>query len=338
MKYKLTSFSILEYGQRKDAQGNPHQEDSLFPVHNQLSNDDRLFIVCDGMGGHDFGEVASATVCEAMSKAILEKTSETDFTDDILKEAIQQAYDALDARDTGSAKKMGTTMTVLKLHQQGATIAHIGDSRVYHIRPGKDAETTRILHVTKDHSLLNSLLDVGELTPEDIPNFKQKNVITRAMQPLMERRSKADIYHTSDILPGDYFYLCSDGMLENTSDDNIRFIFSAAIPEEKKKETLIEVTKNNKDNHSAIVVHILDVEEATQPTTSEPLMVVADEEKEKVPAAPTCPRCQNQSTNPVQRKSNHHLALTIGVIVVIAALLLAVIYFTNLFSLHAPAK
>ena len=173
MKYKLTSFSILEYGQRKDAQGNPHQEDSLFPVHNQLSNDDRLFIVCDGMGGHDFGEVASATVCEAMSKAILEKTSETDFTDDILKEAIQQAYDALDARDTGSAKKMGTTMTVLKLHQQGATIAHIGDSRVYHIRPGKDAETTRILHVTKDHSLLNSLLDVGELTPEDIPNFKQ---------------------------------------------------------------------------------------------------------------------------------------------------------------------
>ena len=130
MKYKLSTFSIFEYGQRKDAEGNPHQEDCLFPAHNQSNDDDRLFIVCDGMGGHDFGEVASATVCEAMSKAILEKTSETDFTDDILKEAIQQAYDALDARDTGSAKKMGTTMTVLKLHQQGATSAHIGDSRV----------------------------------------------------------------------------------------------------------------------------------------------------------------------------------------------------------------
>lgn len=338
MKYKLSTFSIFEYGQRKDAEGNPHQEDCLFPAHNQSNDDDRLFIVCDGMGGHDFGEVASSTVCEAMSKAILEKSSETDFTDDMLRDALAKAYDALDAHDTGSARKMGTTMTFLKLHQQGATIAHIGDSRVYHIRPGKDAETTRILHVTKDHSLLNSLLDIGELTPEDIPNFKQKNVITRAMQPMMEIRSKADIYHTADIRPGDYFYLCSDGMLENTSDNNLRFIFSAAIPEEKKKETLIEVTKNNKDNHSAIVVHILDVEEATQPTTSEPLMVVADEEKEKVPTAPTCPRCQNQSINPVQRKSNHHLALTIGVIVVIAALLLAVIYFTNLFSLHAPAK
>lgn len=332
MKYKLTSFSILEYGQRKDAQGNPHQEDSLFPVHNQLSDDDRLFIVCDGMGGHDFGEVASATVCEAMSKAILEKSSETDFTDDMLRDALAKAYDALDAHDTGSAKKMGTTMTFLKLHQQGATIAHIGDSRVYHIRPGKDAETTRILHVTKDHSLLNSLLDIGELTPEDIPNFKQKNVITRAMQPMMEIRSKADIYHTADIRPGDYFYLCSDGMLENTSDDNLRFIFSAAIPEEKKMETLIEVTKNNQDNHSAIVVHILDVEEATQPTTSEPITVIADKEKEKAPATPSCPTCQHQSIKPQQPKSSHHLALIIGVIVVLAVSLLAVIYFTDLFS------
>ena len=260
MKYKLEAFGILQDGQRKDSAGNPHQEDCIFPAKDKIGDGDRLFIVCDGMGGHDAGEVASATVCEAMTKAIAEKAEDAEgvFTDEILQYAIEQAYIALDERDTGSVKKMGTTMTILKLHSRGATIAHIGDSRVYHIRPGVDAESTKIMHVTKDHSLLNDLLDIGELTEDEIPDFKQKNVITRAMQPNTERRCRADIYHTTDILPGDYFYLCTDGMLENTIDENIRFIFSDKI--ENKEDALIQTTFENRDNHSAIVVHILDVE------------------------------------------------------------------------------
>lgn len=281
MEYKISAFNILEYGQRKDAEGNPHQEDSLFPAYGRLRKSDRLFIVCDGMGGHDSGEVASATVCEVMSKAIIGKTTGTAFTDEILNNAVESAFDALDAKDTGAAKKMGTTMVLLQLHQDGATIAHIGDSRVYHIRPGKDAEATRILHVTKDHSLLNNLLDIGELTEEDIPHFSQKNVITRAMQPHQDRRSHADIYHTADIQPGDYFYLCTDGMLENTTDDHIRFIFSEAIPDGKKKDTLIKVTNENKDNHSAIVVRILavaGVSETPESTAHRPIMAIVDED------------------------------------------------------------
>lgn len=258
MKYRISAFSILEYGQRKDSEGNPHQEDCLFPAPSQLSEKDRLFIVCDGMGGHDAGEVASATVCEAMARAVKERGEA--FSDEVLNNALSKAYDALDTRDTGALKKMGTTMTFLKLHDHGATIAHIGDSRVYHIRPGKDAKSTKILHVTKDHSLLNSLLACGQLHEADIPNFKQKNVITRAMQPNMEQRCNADIYHTKDICPGDYFYLCTDGMLENTTDDNLRFIFSDSIPEKEKPETLLKVTDENKDNHSAIVVHVLEVD------------------------------------------------------------------------------
>ena len=260
MKYRISAFSIWEYGQRKDAEGNPHQEDNMFPAHGQLTDNDRLFIVCDGMGGHESGEVASTTVCETMAKTIVEQTADADFTDEVLKDAVEKALDALDSQDTGAAKKMGTTMTLLQLHQQGATIAHIGDSRVYHIRPGKDADATRILHVTKDHSLLNSLIDAGELTEEEIAGFKQKNVITRAMLPHMDYRARADIYHTADIQSGDYFYLCTDGMLENTTNDNLRFIFSDAIPVEEKEKTLKEVTHRNRDNHSAIVVHILEVE------------------------------------------------------------------------------
>ena len=219
MKYKLKVYNIWECGQRVDSNGNPHQEDSIYPAYGQQKDTDRLFILCDGMGGHEAGEVASPTVCSAMSKSIFESVpdAEGDFSDENLLKAIEDAFNALDALSTGdvsSEKKMGTTMTFLKFHNKGCTIAHMGDSRVYHIRPGKGREDTRILFKTEDHSLVNDLIKVGELTPEEAKQSKQKNIITRAMQPQMERRPKSDIYHTADIKKGDYFYMCSDGMLE----------------------------------------------------------------------------------------------------------------------------
>ncbi len=262
MKYKINVCSIMEYGQRKDAQGNAHQEDCMFPAHRQAKDTDRLFIVCDGMGGHDAGEVASATVCEAMSESIMRNAPdpEGNFSDATLQTAINDAFEALDKKDTGAAKKMGTTMTLLKLHSRGATIAHMGDSRVYHIRPGEDEKSTHILFVTEDHSLVNDLVKIGELTPEEAKTSRQKNVITRAMQPNMERRPRADIYHTADIKPGDYFFLCTDGMLEETSDENLRYFFSKeAGSDEEKVAKLTQTTQNNRDNHSAIIVHVLDV-------------------------------------------------------------------------------
>lgn len=265
MKFKLKAYSILEYGQRKDAFGNPHQEDCIFPPPGSTGQDSRLFILCDGMGGHDAGEVASATVCEAMSRAVgigAHDDSES-FTRQDFESALEAAYDALDSKDNGAEKKMGTTMTFLKLHREGAFIAHIGDSRVYHIRPGKTGDDTEILSVTEDHSLVNDLIKIGELTREEARLSKQKNVITRAMQPGMERRCNADILTTSDIRPGDYFYMCSDGMLEQPDMENgesLKNIFSdEGGPAENKVNILRSVTADNRDNHSAIVVYISDV-------------------------------------------------------------------------------
>ena len=263
MKFKLKVYSIQEFGQRKDAQGNPHQEDSIYPLYGKQTDADRLFILCDGMGGHDAGEVASATVCEAMSQSVNASVpnSEALFTDDMLLKAVDDAFHALDQKDSGASKKMGTTMTFLKLHAGGATIAHMGDSRVYHIRPGKDADSTQILFMTEDHSLVNDLIKIGELTPEEAKVSPQKNIITRAMQPHMERQPKADIHHVTDIKPGDYFYLCSDGMLEEMEDANIRFNFSDMNGDDANKvQVLTNATIDNRDNHTALIIHILDVE------------------------------------------------------------------------------
>lgn len=263
MKYKLKALSIYECGQRTDKKGNPHQEDCLYPSLGSINSEkDRFFILCDGMGGHAAGEVASAAVCEAMSKTIhaeLEKGGK--FSETMLLKAIDAAYDLLNKRNTSkdAQKRMGTTMTFLMLHEDGATIAHIGDSRIYHIRPTEN-EYAKIVRKTIDHSLVNDLLKIGELTPEEAETYPHKNVITRAMQPNQEHRHKADIVTFKNIRPGDYFYMCSDGMLEQTSDRNLCWIFNNDVSDEQKRKMLVDNSSHNKDNHSAHIIHILDVQ------------------------------------------------------------------------------
>lgn len=263
MEYKINALSIYEYGKRTDKEGNPHQEDWLYPAHGDADNErDRLFILCDGMGGHEAGEVASRAVCEAMSGCIVEAMERgEEFSEGLLNDALAAAYDLLDERDTevSQQKKMGTTMAMLMLHKRGYTIAHIGDSRVYHIRPTKGTKED-IVWRTEDHSLVNDLLKIGELTPEEAETYPHKNVITRAMQPHQERRQKADVHYGCDVRPGDYFYLCSDGMLEHMSDNNLCFNINENMTDEEKMERLVLLTKDNRDNHSAYLVHILGVE------------------------------------------------------------------------------
>lgn len=291
MEFKLNVLSIYEYGQRKDKDGHPHQEDWIYPASGKANNEkDRLFILCDGMGGHAAGEVASSAVCEAMSNTInsaLEKGE--NFSEQLLLAAIEAAYNLLDERDTSEdgQKKMGTTMTCLMLHEGGATIAHIGDSRIYHVRP-KTGKKGDIVFCTRDHSLVNDLIKIGELTEEEAVNFPQKNVITRAMQPKLEHRHKADIITTKNIRPGDYFYLCSDGMLEQTSNDNLCFILANDVTDEEKRDMLIRVSENNRDNHSAYLIHILDVQPASEI------------EDASLPAAPLSPQAVEDDGNVVK--------------------------------------
>lgn len=241
MKIKTSYLSLQEMGQRTN------QEDSIYPALGQQIKNNDLFILCDGMGGHDCGEVASQTVCQAMSSYILAHP-DTDF-----ESALDAAYDALDAKDNDAEKKMGTTLTFVKFDDGQCLVAHIGDSRVYQIRPSEK----RIVYVTRDHSLVNDLIACGELTPEEAKHSSQKNVITRAMQPHQERRTKADVAILTDIQAGDYFYMCSDGMLEISEDEDIINVLSMDKTDEQKLSILRGVTRDNKDNHSAHLIHVI---------------------------------------------------------------------------------
>lgn len=236
-------LSIHEIGQR------PNQEDSIIQWNN------RLFVLCDGMGGHEKGEVASQTVCQSLVTWFEQNVNPDDlFTDDQLREALEYAYQQLDKYTDGNPKQMGTTLTLLYIYKQGLTAAHMGDSRIYHIRPD-----VGVLYQSRDHSLVFDLFQADEITYEEMATFPQKNIVTRAMTPGEDNRMRPDIIHITDIQPDDYFYMCSDGMLEQMDNDQLVALLSSQLTDEEKKNKLIEFTKGNQDNHSAWIIHIKDV-------------------------------------------------------------------------------
>lgn len=244
-------LAIHELGKRAN------QEDSIYPIVGKATENDRLFLLCDGMGGHEHGEMASQSVCKSLSSFLLQHAVASEGLEDkLLSDALAYAYEELDKLTiAGDSRQMGTTLTLLYFHSNGCTAAHIGDSRIYHLRPSSHT----ILYKSRDHSLVYDLYQAGELTNEEMKTFPQKNVITRAMIAGDRNHPKPDVIHISDIQPGDYFYICSDGMLEQMEDEELLDVFSANVRDEEKQQMLISETSDNKDNHSAYIVHIKEV-------------------------------------------------------------------------------
>ena len=247
--------AIYEMGGRKN------QEDSIYPLKGEATEENRVFVVCDGMGGMDKGEVASAAVRDALGKMCESLYDpQKPFTDEQFQKALQQAYDALDAADVRHEGTMGTTMTFICFHAGGCLVAHIGDSRIYHLRPSLGfPEGVRFR--SRDHSLVQQLYDLGEISYHGMATSPRKNVILKAMQPYQDQRTKATFAHITDVKPGDYFYLCTDGMLEQMDDDELLGIIGNPVrTDEEKVNQLIELTQSNADNHSAYLLKVKDVE------------------------------------------------------------------------------
>ena len=244
MKIELyPPLSIHEIGQREN------QEDSIIQWNN------RLFVLCDGMGGHEKGEVASHTICQSLV-TWFEKNIKPDepFTDDLLREAIEFAYAELDKYADGNTRQMGTTLTLLYIGSKGITAAHMGDSRIYHIRP-----EIGVLYQSRDHSLVFDLFQAGEITFEQMATYPQKNMVTRAMMPGEDNRMRPDIIHITDIQHNDYFYMCSDGMMEKMTNNELLALFSADMDDKMKVGQLKMATNQNFDNHTAWIIHVKDV-------------------------------------------------------------------------------
>lgn len=273
MNYILNAYALQDIGHRSN------QEDRFYPPfidpchYDETSRewsyydgtphtDDRLFIVCDGMGGHARGEVASRIVTQTMSRAILSAASiEGSFNDEMIRDAVVKALNKLVAEDDPKeVRKMGTTMTVLKFHANGATVGHIGDSRVYHFRPAQKGQPARILFRTKDHTLVNDLMSQGHMTYEQAQAASGKHVLSRSMTSAADYRPEVEIDHISDIQRGDIFMLCTDGIFENMSDDQLCEILTDPNENDVQRvQHILHECIDNRDNHTAIVVRVQDV-------------------------------------------------------------------------------
>lgn len=233
-----------------------NQEDYLYPQ--TPGADDSVFILCDGMGGHERGEVASSTVAEALGHELSQRDRRVD--PDTFNRALAKAYDALDNIDCAdSDRKPGTTLTCLCFNDKSYLAAHIGDSRIYHIRPSSlAAGGNPIVYRSEDHSLVNDLVKAGQITPEEARHHPRRNVITRAMQPRLENRFPATIHQSADVLAGDYFFLCSDGVLEQLSDETLCHILASSEFDDAEKIDAIkaECNKGTRDNYTACLIPV----------------------------------------------------------------------------------
>ncbi len=196
-----------------------HSNQDAF-IAGEIAKNFTFAIVCDGMGGANAGNIASEiavkTVSEYLYNSYRENMSE-DEIEKVIKNAISSAnIQIFDRANKNEALKgMGTTIVVAVVKDNNVVIAHVGDSRIYLINDS-------IKQLTKDHSIVQSLIESGKITPEDASVHPRKNVITRALG--VEAQVIADTDFLS-LEPNDTLLLCSDGLTNFVAESKIIDIF-----------------------------------------------------------------------------------------------------------------
>jgi protein phosphatase len=236
---------VNEIGQR------PKQEDSIYPVPGKATVSDKLFIVCDGVGGENLGEEASRIACEAFASFFNENEPKPGaLTNAYIRAA--QSYVLQQMRNYAEthpeAQRMSTTLTLAYLGDDTISVAQCGDSRIYHLRGGK------VIWCSTDHSLVGDLVRRGEITEKEARIHPYRNVITRALSA-SGQPSEIEIHIIRDVQDGDYLMLCTDGLLEQINDDRLREIVLAQA--ENKKDLFMEYCKGvTHDNFSLYLLEL----------------------------------------------------------------------------------
>jgi PPM family protein phosphatase len=257
---------IISHGQTDVGRKRDHNEDSFL-----VSPERGLYIVADGMGGHAAGEVASSTAVQVIFDE-LNKHQELvqsyrydgpyEIREQILRlteETVLKACAEIYAKgqDDKRRRGMGTTLSLMLVTNSGAFIAHVGDSRIYLVREGQ------VHQLTVDHSLVNEQLRRGTISKDEARKAKYKNVITRALG--IQERVRVDTMHI-DVLPGDQFLLCSDGLHGYLRTGDVERILTAGPPEVVPQEFIdLANDRGGKDNIS--VVYLLVGEDEKEAAT-----------------------------------------------------------------------
>ncbi len=220
----------------------------------RLDRSTLLAVVCDGMGGAKSGNIASSLAVDVFVEEIRRTwTSHMDeaAVDQMLTSAAKLAnFTVFDqSQQFEEFDGMGTTLVAVLIRGRTASIINVGDSRAYKV------DRAGIRLVTKDHSLVQLMVDRGELTQEMARTYPGKNFITRAIgtEPIV----LSDIYHT-DAQKGDFFLLCSDGLSNMMDEQEILFEVLHGVNKQNCCQRLLEIAKNRgaPDNVTSVLISV----------------------------------------------------------------------------------
>jgi protein phosphatase len=284
-----------------------------------------IFVVADGMGGAQAGEVASRAAAEAFDRDLPEAPPER-----ILRETIESANGKIHelARSDPSRAGMGTTITAAIVDAVGeeVCIGHVGDSRAYRLRGG------RLERLTRDHSLVEEMRRKGQITDAQAEDHPQRSIITRALGP--EPEVEVDV-QTVPAAPGDVFLLCSDGLTTMIDEDRIASTLDAAGTMNDAVRTLVDAANRagGRDNITALAFRLEDAaapQRAPEGATlvgpaAEEAGLTATEVRRRAAAAAARERREKLAAKP-PRRGLRTAAKSLAVIAVLAAVVLGAWY------------
>lgn len=237
----LKTFSITDVGRKRKL-----NQDFVYTCEMPIGRLQNLFIVADGMGGHNAGDFASKHTVEKIVQYIVD--TEEDSPIKVISGAITDANASIrkKAEEEEDLRGMGTTVVVATIADDTLYVANVGDSRLYIMN-------RKIRQITRDHSLVEEMIRIGEIDRESARTHPDKNIITRAIGA----GELIDIdFFEIKLEKDDIILMCSDGLTNMIEDDNIRIIMQGQRDVVEKAEELVKVANNNggKDNIAVIII------------------------------------------------------------------------------------
>lgn len=238
----MKTFSMTDVGRRREM-----NQDYMFTSETAVGKLPNLFIVADGMGGHKAGEYASRFTVDTMVDIIKNANAKEPVA--AIGQAIKEANRLLlkEAKTDESKAGMGTTVVAAVLMDKTLYAANVGDSRLYVLNQDT------ITQITRDHSLVEEMVRLGEMDKADAKDHPDKNIITRAVGVAPEL--EIDFFET-EINDGDIILLCTDGLTNMIEDEDIRRIILSQRDIVERTEKLIETANQNggRDNITVVLL------------------------------------------------------------------------------------
>jgi PPM family protein phosphatase len=253
----------------KSDKGMVRKSNEDYLAYERIRDDEYLFVVADGMGGHRAGDVASRLGTQHFVRQYRKLRKKKNTIMDSMNRSLEKANDVILARASSDPRKrgMGTTFSAVAISNFNAHIVHVGDSRIYLIR---DDEMTQL---TTDHTFVGKMVEEGRITEDEARDHPQKNILYMSLgaRKAFEPEVKTQI----ELREGDIFIMCSDGLNNMVSDGTIKeYVLSYSVKD--AVEQLIKLANDNGGTDN-ITLQVINIEKNRKPEKTEPIPIVQNE-------------------------------------------------------------